>query len=366
MFDMINYIISFFKDVVLLKYVPDLKDNASFGILFVFGIMTSFHCIAMCGGIIISQTVKSDEYDKQGSNRLLKIALPSFLYNLGRIISYTVIGAVAGGIGQVVGFLGILKGIIPIIGGIFMIIAAINLLGVFKFLRRFNITMPICFAKKIRYGKIKNSFLIGVLSAFMPCGPLQIIQLYALGTKSIIIGGLSTFFFAIGTVPVMFIFGIINTFISNKYSYKILKVSAVLILFLGIVMVNRGLNLIGVNTNPIAANVENDTLNRGASAVLNQNVQNVTTEIQDDSYEPIIVQKGIPVRWTIKVKKEHLNECNNKIIVSKFKIEKKLEEGDNIIEFTPLESGEVVYTCWMGMIESKIIIVNDLNSLKNE
>lgn len=81
-------------------------------------------------------------------------------------------------------------------------------------------------------------------------------------------------------------------------------------------------------------------------------------------YESIIVQKGIPVKWTIKAKKEDLNGCNNAIVAREFGINnKKLGIGDNIIEFTPDKEGDFVYSCWMGMIHGYIKVVDDINAV---
>jgi len=51
-----------------------------------------------------------------------------------------------------------------------------------------------------------------------------------------------------------------------------------------------------------------------------------------------------------------LNGCNNEIIIPDYKIRQKLELGENIIEFTPTNTGTITYTCWMGMISSNITV----------
>ncbi len=170
---------NFLKDLFFLKYLPDLGSNASFGLLFVFGVLTSFHCLGMCGGIAISQTIgrKENNNPNEGSQKLF---IPSLLYNLGRIISYTIIGAIIGGIGSAVAFTGALKGVVPVVGGVFMIIMAINLLGIFPILRIFNISMPKIFAKRVVKAREYGPLFVGLLSGLMPCGPLQIIEIYTL------------------------------------------------------------------------------------------------------------------------------------------------------------------------------------------
>lgn len=88
--------------------------------------------------------------------------------------------------------------------------------------------------------------------------------------------------------------------------------------------------------------------------------------MESGSYTPIIVQKGIPVRWTIKAEKSDLNGCNNPVTIPKYNIQKKLVPGDNIIEFTPEEEGNIIYTCWMGMISSNIKVVGNLDNVSEK
>jgi plastocyanin domain-containing protein len=91
--------------------------------------------------------------------------------------------------------------------------------------------------------------------------------------------------------------------------------------------------------------------------------QEVRTTVESGEYHPFIVQKGIPVRWTVSAKAEDLNGCNNPLTVPQYGIRKLLLPGDNLIEFTPDRDGTISYTCWMGMISSFIRIVPDLRTL---
>jgi len=355
------HIMQFLKDLFMMEYIPQLGIDASYGLLFLIGLLTSFHCIGMCGGIIISQTIAKNQITDVGGEKIKQVWFKSSIsYNLGRIIAYTFVGGIVGGLGQIITFTGFWKGIIPIFGGLFMIIMGINLLGLFPALRRFNIRMPSFVAKKVIGKNNYSPFYIGLLTGLMPCGPLQIIQLYALGTRSVFHGALSMLIFSLGTVPLLFTFGAINSFFSKKYAHRILKLSAVFIIILGFVMISRGFALSGIQTNlPVSyqMTVSNDV----GIAILEGKVQVVTTSILSDSYPPILVQKGIPVKWIINATDENLNECNNAITIPKFKIEKNLQVGKTLVEFTPLEVGNIGYTCWMGMIKSKIIVVDDLS-----
>lgn len=344
----ISHLFETIKNLMTLEYLPNLGDKVGLGLMFIFGLLTSFHCIGMCGGIVISNSI---------SNKGIS---SSVSYNLGRIISYTVLGAIVGSLGHVANFTGVWKGIVPIVGGIFMVLLAIKYLNIFPALKQLNIKMPAVFAKRIFGGKYSNTFIIGLLSGLMPCGPLQMVQVYALGTKSVFIGAMSAFVFSLGTVPVLFVFGLINSAINKKYTRIVTRISAAIVLFLGVTMLGRGLALAGVDVRIPgfdASNYQQAAYKQTESQEI-PSIQVINTELKSDEYPAIVVKKGIPVRWNLKARDENLNECNNAIVIPKLKIEKKLYLGDNFIEFTPTDTGEIVYTCWMGMIKSKIKVID--------
>ena len=97
-----------------------------------------------------------------------------------------------------------------------------------------------------------------------------------------------------------------------------------------------------------------------AVARVSGGAQEVTTRALASSYQPFVVQAGLPVRWTIEVKAEDLNGCNNALVVPAYGMRKRLAPGKNVVEFTPDRAGTIAYTCWMGMIRSTILVVPDL------
>jgi len=105
---------------------------------------------------------------------------------------------------------------------------------------------------------------------------------------------------------------------------------------------------------------------KGNVAVVENGVQVVAIDLKPNSYAPIIVQKGIPVKFIINAENQNINGCNNAIIIPKYNIQKALEPGKNIIEFTPEEAGTIPYSCWMGMIGSSIKVVDELSQVTSE
>jgi len=226
---------------------PEAKAGMSLGVLFVIGILTSVHCVAMCGGINISQCLpqKAESEGNKGSGQWM----PSVLYNSGRVVSYTIIGGIVGALGSVVSFSGPAKGIVAIAASIFMMIMGINMLNIFPGLRKFNPRMPKIFGRLIGKEKAASKnrpFYIGLLNGLMPCGPLQAMQLYALSTGDPIKGALSMFVFSLGTVPLMFGLGALSSMLSKKFTAKMMQVSAVLVIVLGFAMFQTGMTVSGI------------------------------------------------------------------------------------------------------------------------
>lgn len=220
--------------------LPKISAGTSLGMLFIFGLFTSIHCISMCGGLMLTQCVNNST--PKPSN----VVLPPLLYNVGRILSYTIIGGIIGGIGHLLSFSPLIKGLIPLIGGCFMILMAINLLFPIPLLRHFQIGTPKFIVKKIRNNTDMSPFILGFLTGIMPCGPLQMIQMYALTTRSVIYGGLSMLLFSAGTAPSLILFGSLSSIVNKRFSKIMLNVSAVLIIILGFSMITKGLAMSGL------------------------------------------------------------------------------------------------------------------------
>lgn len=331
--------------------------NASYAVLFAVGILTSIHCVGMCGGIMLSQSLS-----RESSNKFEAIQ-PALLYNLGRVVSYTVLGGLIGALGSVFSLSIVAKAGLQIFAGIFMIMMGFNMAG-FSAFRKFQIKLPHfeCKAKN----KSGSPLIVGLLNGLMPCGPLQTMQLFALGTGSAVKGALSMFIFSIGTVPLMLTFGALSGLLSKGYSKKILKFSGALIIVLGLIMGNRGLALAGININPMTAfaSSSDDTSSNPyvAKAVLQDGVQVINMTADSNGYSPnsFYIQKGIPVKWIIDGKE--LNSCNNVIVARELNLEWKLKKGENIKEFATVDK-DVNFSCWMGMIRGVIKVVDNLESV---
>lgn len=334
----------------LFSSFPTATKDMGYLALFIVGLLTSVHCVAMCGGINITQcTNLRYTFGDSTSSKLM----PSFLYNFGRIISYTVVGFLVGAIGSVVQFSGMMSGFVAIAAGVFMIIMGVNMLNIFPWLKKFNPRLPKALGKIDKSGK--TPFAIGLLNGLMPCGPLQAMQLYALSTGSPMKGALAMLCFSLGTLPLMFGLGVISSYLTKSFSRKMMMVSGILVAILGIGMLNTGLSLSGFSTSLVPTS-------GGTIVQIEENtegkVQTVYVNVSSRGYEPITVKKDIPVNLVFQAENGELNGCNYAITIPKYNINQELDYGDTVVTFTPRETGIFPYSCYMGMIRSSITVVD--------
>jgi sulfite exporter TauE/SafE/copper chaperone CopZ len=343
---------------------PLAKEGMDYGMLLVIGLLTGVHCIAMCGGINLSQTLHRESEAEGGESSPIStysMLLPGILYNGGRLVSYTAVGVLVGALGSVITVSGRFQGVVQLIAGVFMVIMGINMLGLFPALRKFSPRLPRIFAGKTAG---RGPLVIGFLNGFMPCGPLQAMQLYALSTGSPIRGGISMFLFCIGTIPLMFALGAVSSALSGvkgqAFSRRVMQAGAILVAALGLVMFSNGWNLSKFsNLIDNAASVKpSSQADKGKFVPVIQNgMQIVNSTLQPGRYPAITVQQGIPVRWTIKAPPSSINGCNYRMIIPEYGIQYTFKQGDNVIEFNPAKTGKFRYSCWMAMIHSTITVL---------
>ncbi len=330
------------------------ETNMEYGMLFVIGLITSVHCVAMCGGINLSQCIpKSEAPESAGRFSSLR---PAFLYNLGRVLSYTAVGFVVGALGSVVTFSPAAQGVLKLIAGGFMVLMGLNMLGIFPGLRALTPRMPKGIARRIDSEKSKSGspLVVGLLNGLMPCGPLQAMQIYALSTGNAFAGALSMLLFSLGTVPLMFGLGALSSALGRRFTKRVMTVGAVLVAVLGLSMLSQGWSLSGFDTG-------RNTLLQGESSVsgpvLEDGVQVVHSTLSPGQYPAITVWAGTPVKWIIDAPKGSINGCNNRLLIQEYGVEYAFKTGENVITFTPGETGTFGYSCWMGMIRSSITVV---------
>ncbi|MFH1841542.1 MAG: sulfite exporter TauE/SafE family protein [Candidatus Nealsonbacteria bacterium] len=351
------------KHFGLLEVLSKLNEQRiSYWLIFLIGLLVSFHCVGMCGGLVVTYTAR---HHANNQGKKTNSFLPHLQYNLGRIISYTTIGAVLGGFGSFFGINPTFTGIIILVAGVFMVLMGLSLLTHFRWLEKLKLKTPSFIARFLysqRHTKRpKGPFIIGLLNGFMPCGPLQAMQLYALASGSITRGALSMGIYALGTVPLMFGFGSFISLISQERIKQVMKLSGAIVIILGLFMFNRGLINFGYGFRgfiPERVTSQTEYLVTGDI----KEYQVVKMDLTYRGYSPnvLFVKKDIPVRWVINV--QQMTGCTDEIIMPDYNIRKKLEYGENIIEFVPEKLGDIKFSCWMQMVWGKFVVTEgDIN-----
>lgn len=207
---------------------------------FIFGLISSFHCIGMCGPIAMMLPV-----DKQIG---IKKATQVTVYHLGRLFAYGTIGLFFGLLGK--GFF--LAGIqqkISIIIGVIMIIVVLTPEKIFA---RYNFSKPVYklisriktnLGKHFRSKSYKSLFIIGVLNGFLPCGMVYVALFGAIAMQSAEYGVLYMVLFGLGTVPLMTSVVYFNSFITQSTRNKFQKAIPYVAVIIGVLFILRGLGL---------------------------------------------------------------------------------------------------------------------------
>jgi hypothetical protein len=262
-----------------------------------------------------------------------------------------------------------MRGVVAVAAGAFLLIFGLNMLNLFPFLRKIRLPTPKFISKFSSNKKTKSPLVIGLMNGlFIACGPLQAFYIYAAGTGSVSQGALVLFAFGLGTLPVLLGFGIFASYVSKSMTHKILKISAIIVIILGIVMLNRGLALTGTgydfNSMVTSVSSAGDGITGDTINVID-GYQVIEMEVNRYGWEPdkFVLKKGVPVKWIINGKE--INGCNNAIQVPKLGLNFDIVQGEQIIEFIPKEEGIIPFNCWMGMIPGAFIVKEDID-LNNE
>ena len=369
-FGLLGIIAIFFagSQIPAVDALPDLGQQASVGLLFLAGLLTSFHCVGMCGGFVVGYTTR----DAMGGRR--SYALAHFAYGLGKTLSYTGLGALFGLAGSLLTLTPAMKGTAALLAGIFLLGFGLNMLHLMPHLRLFGLPTPRWLSRFVHAGfrKHQNPFAIGLLNGLMiACGPLQAMYVMAAGTGSPWEGARILLVFGLGTLPLMLGFGFLTSYISRNAGQKILQASGVIVLSLGLIMVNRGLVLTGAGYDfaSVANRINRESIGLRQKlshlAMRHGHYQTIRTEVGREGFEPssFVLRKGVHVHWVIDVKE--LTECNRVIVVPKLGLTIDLKLGEQTVEFTPSHEGMILWSCWMGMLRGEFQVTDAVDLKPN-
>lgn len=207
---------------------------------FIVGLVGSAHCAGMCGPIALALPLKSDNWFTRISGGLI--------YNIGRIITYMILGAIFGLLGKglhmagfqlwasvVIGILMIAMVIVPLV---FKKMPSLN--NVFE---SYSARLLGGFRNMFHKGGTFSLFGIGLLNGILPCGLVYVAVAGAINTGDVVSAMLYMALFGAGTIPVMLAVSMAGTMISLKLRVFVHKLSPFVIVLLGILFILRGLSL---------------------------------------------------------------------------------------------------------------------------
>lgn len=208
--------------------------------VFLIGLLGGTHCVSMCGGIVGALTVQVQTPSARGRQWPIHLA-----YNLGRISTYTALGALLGALGSV----GLLyDGVLPIqitlyvlanlmlialglyLTGFTRLLAPVERLGHLLWRRIQPQTRRFLPVRSVRQG-----LPLGLLWGFLPCGLVYSILATALVTGSATRGAGLMLAFGLGTLPNLMLAGMLfKRFRDLTRNSKVRFASGLLVLGFGV------------------------------------------------------------------------------------------------------------------------------------
>ena len=207
---------------------------------FIFGLISSFHCVGMCGPIAMMLPVDR--------NNQAKKTLQILTYHLGRLTAYASIGLLFGLLGRGLFIAGLQQKMSLFIGVAMILVVLIPE----KKLANYNFSKPVfrlisklksALGKQFKNKSFSSLFTIGLLNGFLPCGMVYVALFGAIAMQSPSLGVLYMLLFGLGTVPLMSMVVYIQSFLTVPVRNKIQKIIPYVAVFIGVLFILRGLGL---------------------------------------------------------------------------------------------------------------------------
>lgn len=330
--------------------------------MLVSGLLASFHCVMMCGNMVLSYAVKDND-----EGPMIRRMMPHFAYHGAKLVSYTTVGLLLGSIGTFISQDA--RSWVSFVAGVYMILLGLNMTGKFPVLRHLTPRPPKFLMQALMKLRKRSSadaaagesslttpMTFGLMTGLMPCGPLQAAQVAAAGAGAPALGALTMLGFGLGTMPLMLGYGAIASALSGKFKEKMAFVGAIVIIVLGVVMMNRGATALGSPVN--LTSVKNAVLGSEA-AVLDESqftvgadgVIEVPLVIERNQFQPqtLAIPADKPVRLVVDRREASL--CSDQLFIPKLGVQAPLTpNGVTAIDLPATGAGSFQMTCQMGMM----------------
>ncbi len=210
------------------------------GAALILGFFTSFHCVGMCGPIALALPLKNDNWFTR--------TFGASLYNIGRSITYAIMGFMAGLFGQGLALVGFQRWVAIIMGSLMVLSAFFPSLfksgfnferGMFSFVGKLKSRLGLLFSKR----SYSSLFSIGLLNGLLPCGPVYAALAAAIATGSAINGAGFMFAFGLATIPMLLAISLLGNLISLSFRKKVTRYIPVAVFIIGVLFILRGLAL---------------------------------------------------------------------------------------------------------------------------
>ena len=318
-------------------------------------------CLAVQGGLLAS-TIAAREGDDLKTGEKGKHALfPTLAFLITKLIVYTILGFILGSFGGALSITPTVQITMQLVAGLYMIAIALNLLNIHPIFRYVIIQPPRFLTRIVRnQSKSKDLFapaLLGAMTVFIPCGTTLAMETLAISSANPILGGSIMAAFVLGTMPLFFGVGFLTSTLGDAFRGKFLKITALLVIYLGVSSVNGSLVAAG---SPVSLpSIQIDLSDSGYQA---QNdiliTQNPEINISSNGYFPnyIKVKKGETVNLTLKTKDAF--SCASAFRIPSLNITKNLQPNDTqLISFVPTQTGQIQFNCSMGMYKGIIEVI---------
>jgi|GEM_PF-5115 len=332
------------------------------------GLLSSAHCVAMCGSLVLTYAIKGEQ-----TGAIHRRLAPHLAYQVAKVVSYLAVGFLLGALGAAFDLHGV-RGWVTVLAGGFMILLGLQMSGLVPQLGRLSVGLP-KFARDAlasrralgsgsgtaEKGRIPlgTPIFFGLLTGLMPCGPLQAAQLAAVASGSAAAGALSMLGFALGTAPLMLGFGTFSGYLGHQFRRRLLVFAAVVVLVLGVVMVNRGALILG---SPVTLRSVQTAVLGGPSvespiifATAPDGVAEVSLVIEDVEFMPanVRVPADRPVR--LVVDRREADPCSDQLAVPQLGVLADLAPNAvTKVDLPAAAPGSYGLTCGMGMMSGTI------------
>ncbi len=324
-----------------LIFDPLASGTISAGLIILYGLISSLHCVSMCGGLALSSSLQ-----KLRGRPMMEA---SWLYQLGRITSYTMMGLILGLVGQTFQLNAMTRNGLLTVAGVWMILYSLQMAGIV------SLRLPaLPEFKSFKVKKLDSRFrplVIGLLNGFMPCGSLQTMQVVALASRSPILGAGSMLLFGLSTAPALLAVGTLGHKLGKNNAARMKLASAVIVGLLGLQMTMRS-EWIAQPIKTLAAHFVSSE-----SAPILNGVQQITLTIVNGQYrlDYSTVKANMPVAMHFKI--EGVTGCANPVIFSFLDRTVNVKTSPEPITFTPSIKGTLKIDCTMYMVHTSIRVV---------